>query len=206
METIDLIEALEEGDRVDDICQGIEVTRNDHGESTLNRVLGMSDTLFKSKFRMSKQTFTMLNDEVFKFLGHINYIIGITLIPSSIFLTFFSFLGIQLLTFLRYIANGSFMDIAGDLCVTSKSTAWRSIHRIIKEILRIRNRHIYFPEPSHFANLERQFRSTANFPGVIACVDGTHIPLKVPNNNKAELFRCRKGFKSLNVQMICGLI
>jgi len=96
------------------------------------------------------------------------------------------------------------MDIAADLCLTSKGTAWRSIHETIHSLLKIRNNHIYFPDQSQFPAIESQFRHASNFPGVIGCVDGTHIPLKVPNNNQAELFRCRKGYKSLNVQMVCG--
>ena len=90
------------------------------------------------------------------------------------------------------------------MCLTSKGTAWRSIHETIHSLLKIRNNHIYFPDQSQFPAIESQFRHASNFPGVIGCVDGTHIPLKVPNNNQAELFRCRKGYKSLNVQMVCG--
>ena len=45
--------------------------------------------------------------------------------------------------------------------------------------------------------VKRGFQQKANFPNVIGCIDGTHIPVKKPNQNSAA-FRNRKGFYSLN--------
>lgn len=109
---------------------------------------------------------------------------------------------LDLLVFLRYVATGSFMDVAADLCITSKSSAWRAIHSIMNLFVKIRKSHIYFP--NDYIQLSQKFKSTQNFPGVIGCVDGTHVPIQVPKNEISETFRCRKGFMSLNVQMICG--
>ncbi|XP_055907433.1 putative nuclease HARBI1 [Eupeodes corollae] len=41
------------------------------------------------------------------------------------------------------------------------------------------------------------------FPGVIGCVDGTHIAIKSPALELRHLFYNRKGFHSLNVMIIC---
>ncbi|XP_069997619.1 putative nuclease HARBI1 [Penaeus vannamei] len=43
-----------------------------------------------------------------------------------------------------------------------------------------------------------QFSVIAGMPGVIGCVDGTHIPIRSPGGVDAELYRCRKGFFPLN--------
>ena len=96
------------------------------------------------------------------------------------------------------------MDIAADLCITAKSTAFYSIHRVIKSLVKIKVKHIFFPAEDCFPQIARKFEQVANFPNVIGAVDGTQIPILVPNNDIAETFRCRKGFMSLNVQMICG--
>ena len=40
-------------------------------------------------------------------------------------------------------------------------------------------------------------------PGVMGCVDGTHIPIQSPGGEDVEMYRCRKGFYSLNVLGIC---
>jgi hypothetical protein len=52
---------------------------------------------------------------------------------------------------------------------------------------------------------KQMFFDTANFPGVIGCVNGTHIPICKPRNHPdPEIFRCRKGYYSLNAQVVAG--
>jgi hypothetical protein len=41
-----------------------------------------------------------------------------------------------------------------------------------------------------------------NIPGVIGCVDGTHVRITAPNVDEPS-FVNRKGFHSLNVQATC---
>ena len=50
------------------------------------------------------------------------------------------------------------------------------------------------------ANFTKFFR-IARFPNVAGCVDCTHIKIKNPGGNNAEVFRNRKGFFFLNVQV-----
>lgn len=40
------------------------------------------------------------------------------------------------------------------------------------------------------------------FTGVIGAIDCTHVPIQCPNRQEGELFRNRKGYFSLNVQVI----
>ena len=40
-------------------------------------------------------------------------------------------------------------------------------------------------------------------PGVIGCVDSTHIKIQAPHENENGFFN-RKGFHSMNVQAICN--
>lgn len=49
----------------------------------------------------------------------------------------------------------------------------------------------------------QQFSAIAGMPGVIGCVDGTHIPIRSPGGQDAELYRCRKGYFSINVMGVC---
>ena len=40
-------------------------------------------------------------------------------------------------------------------------------------------------------------------PGIIGCIDCTHIPISSVGDDDAELFRNRKGYISINVQAVC---
>ncbi|XP_024942182.1 putative nuclease HARBI1 isoform X3 [Cephus cinctus] len=48
------------------------------------------------------------------------------------------------------------------------------------------------------------FYTIAHFPSVVGCLDCTHIPISNPGGENAEVFQCRKGYFSLNVQVVCG--
>lgn len=48
------------------------------------------------------------------------------------------------------------------------------------------------------------FYNVAKFPGVIGALDCTHIPIKSPGGENAELYRNRKGWMSINTQIVCG--
>ena len=111
-------------------------------------------------------------------------------------------LEIEILIFLRYLASGSYIHISGELCGISYTSSWRAVHRIMNLILNKRHQIIKFP-----SNLERiatQFKAKKNIPDVIGCIDGTHIEILVPKSTISETFRNRKGWMSINAQMICG--
>lgn len=103
---------------------------------------------------------------------------------------------------MRYLATGSFIHVSGDLCSIPYSTSWRSIHEVMRCICAQRNKFIKFP--SDLSRIASQFQEKRNITDTIGCIDGTHIPIYVPKTNVSETFRNRKGYFSLNVQMVCG--
>lgn len=110
----------------------------------------------------------------------------------------------DLLIFIRFLSTGSFIKVCADLCNVSHTTAWNSVTNMIHILTNLRTQFIKFPNEHEFSSIERRFRSKQQFPGVIGCVDGTHVPILVPNSDIRETFRNRKGTMSLNVQMICN--
>ena len=62
---------------------------------------------------------------------------------------------------------------------------------------------IKFPNPATEGQVMQQFSAIAGMPGVIGCVDGTHIPIKSPGGPNSEIYRCRKGYFSINVMGVC---
>lgn len=95
------------------------------------------------------------------------------------------------------------MEVISDLLpFKNKVQAFRSIHRTMSMIASLSAKIIKFP--NNFPTISEQFWSKFGFPAVLGCIDGTHIPIQRPSYNNSEIFRCRKGFMSLNVQAICG--
>lgn len=56
-----------------------------------------------------------------------------------------------------------------------------------------------------FSQIHR-FYEDFNFPGVVGCVDGTHVPIFTPKiideDNPEHIYVNRKGYHSINVQLV----
>lgn len=81
---------------------------------------------------------------------------------------------------------------------------FRSIHQVTAAIdTFLANEAIVFPQTRRELNAKKAaFMNRFNFPGVVGVVDGTHIAILKPNEEEHNFIN-RKGFHSLNVQIIC---
>jgi len=81
-----------------------------------------------------------------------------------------------------------------------------SISHIVKEIstalCHSLQTWVKFPSIESIPEIKNQFYQIAQFPGVTMVMDCTHIPISGPGGEKAEFYRNRKGWMSLNVQLI----
>ena len=110
----------------------------------------------------------------------------------------------QLLVALRFYATGSFQLVVADLIGVHKSTVCRTVHKVSEAIASLRPRFVRFPSnDEERIQTMREFYSISQFPGVLGCIDCTHIPILSPGNDLAEIYRNRKGYFSLNIQTIC---
>ena len=62
---------------------------------------------------------------------------------------------------------------------------------------------ILWPSLAELQVVKRGFYDKGGFPGVIGCVDGTHVRIQAPSTNEND-FVNRKGFQSINVQAMCN--
>ena len=109
----------------------------------------------------------------------------------------------QLLLTLRFYATGSFQILVGDTFSVHKSTACRIIHRVTAAIARLRPNYVRFPTTGQERrDLMSSFFSSSGLPEVIGAIDCTHVPIQSPGGNEAEIYRNRKGYFSINVQLI----
>ncbi|XP_044753627.1 putative nuclease HARBI1 [Coccinella septempunctata] len=108
----------------------------------------------------------------------------------------------QLLIVLRYYATGSFQAVLGDLVECNKSTMCRIIQRVTKAITSLADQQIKMPTSEEYQQVAQEFYEIAAFPRVLGAVDCTHVKINSPGGHLAETFRCRKGFFSINVQIV----
>ena len=156
-----------------------------------NLLESYDDANFKDRFHLSKQTvinvLLMIQDEL-TFLTNRNKPL------SPLF---------QLFLTLRYFATGSFQLVIGDLNSVSQGAVSYTIHKVAREIAKLLPIKIKFPETQEEKRKTiASFKNIANFPCVIGAIDCTHIPIQSPGGDNAELFRNRKHYFSLNVQVI----
>jgi len=45
--------------------------------------------------------------------------------------------------------------------------------------------------------------AVSGLPGVIGAIECTHVPIQSPGEDDAEIYRNRKGYFSINVQLVC---
>jgi hypothetical protein len=111
---------------------------------------------------------------------------------------------LELLATLRFYATGCFLREVGDLLGISEMSASRIVHKVTYLIAGLRATYIKFPSNEELPLIKRDFYNIAGMPGVIGCVDGSHVPIKRPITDDYEEYRCRKGFFSINVQGCCN--
>ncbi|KAG9282036.1 putative nuclease HARBI1 [Astyanax mexicanus] len=110
---------------------------------------------------------------------------------------------LQVLMTLRFLACGTFHRETGDLFGVSEPTVCKVIHRVCRAICELRGQYINFPDATIQVNYKVSFCEYGHFPGVIGCIDGTHVPIKCPSTPDAEEYRNRKNWFSINVQGVC---
>lgn len=113
---------------------------------------------------------------------------------------------------LRFMASGSYqMDIGlGRYSAMSQPSVSRSLTEVLDafESSGFIDEYIKFPSNIVELNSIRQrFYDAYGFPGVIGCVDCTHVAIFPPPKNHPiypeHIYVNRKGYHSINVQLIC---
>ncbi|XP_072934991.1 uncharacterized protein [Epargyreus clarus] len=114
-------------------------------------------------------------------------------------------LEVKVLCTLSFLATGSYQRIVGLTQHMIQRTASRCIHQVVEALNHpaIQAKWIIFPQlQQERVRLKLQFQSKFRLPGVIGCVDCTHIAICRLTEDE-HLFYNRKGYHSLNVQMVC---
>lgn len=83
------------------------------------------------------------------------------------------------------------------------STAGKIIKEVSEAIARLRPYFVYMPETdAEIRQIRQEFFNIARFPTCIGALDCTHVKIRSPGATEPEIFRNRKGYFSINVQII----
>lgn len=85
----------------------------------------------------------------------------------------------------------------------AQQTTSKTISEVCAAIENIGDRWIKFPMTREEKTIAKvSFMDIYGFPGVIGCIDGTHVAIVRPNQEEHAYFN-RKGYHSKNVQIVC---
>ena len=178
-------------DAFDALANEVRVRRIPVIRDRQNPLTWYNDEQFKRRFRLRKETIMHLCDILSPVLQHPTHRCK-SLSPL-----------LQILLCMRVLAGGSYQIIAGDLIHVSQGTVSNVLKQFLNAIGTLRSSIVVFP--NNLAAVKDKFYHIAQFPGVIGCIDGTHVLIKKPMNNpEPEVYRNRKNVFSLNVQLVCG--
>lgn len=148
---------------------------------------------FISYFRLNKDAFKYVLEKIG---SHLQEPKRRTSVPNVL----------KLAATMRILAEGSYQKSAGNDFNIGLSQS--SISKVLKECIDVMYdelcpRWIYF----HMDEYERDeikdyFYRKTGFPGVIGCIDGTHVKILPPREEERFKYYNRKGFCSLNVTVV----
>ena len=109
----------------------------------------------------------------------------------------------KVLLCLKTLESGSFQTCSKDFTKVSQPNVSRILSSFVNAVVDKAPLHIKMPSSSsEIAQLKNEFYQVARFPGVIGCIDGSHIPIIAPSKFEYGYVN-RKGFHSINIQGIC---
>ncbi|XP_055906755.1 putative nuclease HARBI1 [Eupeodes corollae] len=172
----------------------IMVARNRRLIRDSSNPLELPNNLFLKHFRLSKLAFVQLLADIEDRLKPTK---RCTAIPNVV----------KLAATLRFCAHGSYQfSVGNEYCL---GLAQSTVSLVLKEVLNVMENQIC-PKWIKFncSEVEKSraklyFFERSHIPGVIGCVDGTHIKIASPKKELQHAYYNRKGFYSINAMIVC---
>lgn len=111
---------------------------------------------------------------------------------------------LQILITLRFYATGAAYHVFAEMYGIERTTVGTIITQVTEAIAKKAADYITFPTGVRLQRLKHRFFEISRFPGVIGAIDGTHVRLfKAPLKDSESAYVNRKGWHSINTQLIC---
>lgn len=114
---------------------------------------------------------------------------------------------LKLAATMRILAEGSYQKGAGNDYNVGLSQS--SVSKVFKECINAMNSELckswisFKMSENEKFEIKEHFYNKNGFPGVIGCIDGTHIKILAPRTMERFKYYNRKGFYSLNATIVC---
>jgi hypothetical protein len=147
------------------------------------------DEQFRATFRMHRSTFWNLHDLLKPYIQKQVTVFRVP-IPSER----------RLAIFLYHIAHGVSYKVVENQFGCGITTVSQIVSEVSKAILKhLTSKYIRFSTPEEAMRTIEHWRSKTGIPGVVGCIDGSHIPIIQPSKFGKSYYN-RKGFYTINVQ------
>ncbi|XP_060801919.1 putative nuclease HARBI1 [Amyelois transitella] len=157
-------------------------------------ILNVSEAQFRKRYRLSTDQYSKLVTEIEPYISTPLRTDGLDVET-------------KILIALSFYATGSYQTPVGDSKFHPASQA--SVSKALEEVTVALNRpeifhkYVKFPLSRHEREkVKRKFYRSTRLPGVLGCVDGTHVAIVTPHEHEERYFN-RKGYHSLNVLILC---
>ncbi|XP_045105462.1 putative nuclease HARBI1 isoform X2 [Portunus trituberculatus] len=159
----------------------------------MNPFTSMSDEEFIDRFRLRKDSTHDLIEEIKDDLVATTDSSGCPVPPY-----------LQFLIAMRCMATGDHQRTVADCHDVSQTTVSECLKTVSRAVASRSRNYICPPSGNDQHQCIQAFYDIWGMPGVVGAIDCTHIAILKPSVQNSELFRCRKGFFSINVQGVCG--
>ncbi|XP_067636858.1 putative nuclease HARBI1 [Eurosta solidaginis] len=172
----------------------LELARSRRRVRDASNTLKMNSTTFIQNFRLSKEAFMDLlssTDELLQQCTRAKHIPNI----------------LKYATVLRFCARGSYQLSIGN--ENAFVLAQPNVSVVLTEVLNVLENFIcerwikFNYEEAELHQSKLHFYNVSRIPGIIGCVDGTHIKIVAPKKELQNLYYNRKGFYSINAMIVC---
>ncbi|KAJ1219091.1 hypothetical protein NDU88_006662 [Pleurodeles waltl] len=109
---------------------------------------------------------------------------------------------VQVLSVLHFLASGSFQTTVAIASGMSQPMFSNVLSRVLSALLKHMRSYIIFPQVEDLPTVKGDFYALGHIPNIIGAIDGTHVAL-VPPHRSEQVYRNRKSYHSMNVQMVC---
>ncbi|KAJ1209060.1 hypothetical protein NDU88_004439 [Pleurodeles waltl] len=109
---------------------------------------------------------------------------------------------VQVLSVLHFLASGSFQTTVAMASGMSLPMFSNVLSRVLSALLKHMRSYIVFPQVEDLPTVKGDFYALGHVPNIIGAIDETHVAL-VPPHRSEQVYRNRKSYHSMNVQMVC---